>query len=251
MNSEDALRLLLDAEFKDTIPENTGPIEGGIIYIHGEQLDPIKVLASDDDAYKNARSRWVTDKIADSRFYVNEIGGLKQGLIQSRIDNLSAMLNSGAIIPFVGSGMSANCGLPTWGDFLNSMRQESGISDRDYQNMLDVGNYENIATIISNNMNLNLEEEFMIHTFKMKAEGEVYGAIRLLPLLFEHTVITTNYDNVLERAYKKFNLGFDKVLSGSELKDYTEQHRIGTKILAKIHGNYSSIGTSSVGVKTQ
>ena len=82
-----------------------------------------------------------------------------------------------------------------------------------------------------NRFNLDFERDF-------KTPDEIAGAVTLLPKLFDCSVITTNFDRVLERVYENDAKAFvEKVTGRGRAGAFFRAIPAGERYLLKLHGN--------------
>jgi len=150
------------------------------------------------------------------------------------------MINSGLAIPFVGSGMSAPSGLPTWGKFLrDTCRRARGFSVEDLEACLAAGGYEEAASRIFDGMPSQLFNECFESNFTINGTQPIDGAVRLLPFLFESIVIMTNFDSILEEVYDSGKKAFQEILHGTDVGEFRRKCINGSRCLLKLHGKHS------------
>jgi hypothetical protein len=116
-------------------------------------------------------------------------------------------LRQGRCVLFAGSGLSAWAGLPTWSallrDLIAEMRAEQiALEDLDEMDRLvDAGKLlevaEHCSTQLGNRYTAVLSERLVV------APGEIPEPHEIIVRLPFSGVVTTNYDNLLERAYQK------------------------------------------------
>jgi len=151
------------------------------------------------------------------------------------------MISSGAAIPFVGSGMSAPTGMPTWAKFLReACKRTNGFKVAELDACLLAGNYEEAASRIFGAMPLQLFNERFESNFTVKPSQPIDGAVRLRPFLFESIVITTNFDSILEEVYTACDKTFQDILHGKAVGDFRKKNVVGSRCLLKLHGNYNA-----------
>lgn len=150
------------------------------------------------------------------------------------------MIGSGCGVPFIGSGMSWATGKPTWARFLReTCTFAKGFSTVELEVMLAGGDFEGAASRLLGAMPKRLFNERFESCFSLTAEQPLKGPVRLIPLLFDSTAITTNFDGILERAYGEQNLPFQVSLHGMAVGDYRRKVVSGQRCLLKLHGNSS------------
>lgn len=194
-----------------------------------------------EDAYKQAFGDWVWEEwVPARRDRKDEILNLVDSN-EGRFTALKKMIDSGRAIPFVGSGMSAPTGMPTWGDFLReTCNRSKGFTVGELEVYLAAGNFEEAASRIFGAMPSQLFDERFESNFTVKPSQAIDGAVRFLPFLFESTVITTNFDEVLESVYTDARKTFQAILHGTGVGDFRKKIVLGSRCLLKLHGNYNA-----------
>src|SRR5204863_7405128 len=76
--------------------------------------------------------------------------------------------------------------------------------------------------------------------FTIKRGQIISGAVQLLPYLFDSTVITTNFDGILELAYGSADKAFQFILYGMGVGDFRKKVTLGARCLLKLHGDYAA-----------
>ncbi len=191
-------------------------------------------------AYKQAFGDWIWEEwLPTRRDRKDEL--LKLDSNEARFNELKKMIASGGAIPFVGSGMSAPTGMPIWGQFLrDTCKRTKGFTVRQLEACLTAGNFEEAASRIFGAMPPQLFNECFELNFTIKADQTIDGAVRLLPLLFESIVITTNFDAILEDVYTESEKTFQAILHGMDVGDFRKRTVLGSRCLLKLHGNYNA-----------
>ena len=157
--------------------------------------------------------------------------------INSSKDNFNQLVEivrKRKIVPFIGSGLSAPMGLPTWVKYLLDLANELMIEEKilDYVNKNE---FEEAAQFISENIgeinfNSRVDSKFVMVSPKIK------GIINLLPKLTNGTIVTTNFDKLIEKVFTNHG----KPLTIIHGKDNREFHRYfarGDDCLLKLHGS--------------
>jgi len=158
------------------------------------------------------------------------------------------------IVPFIGAGMSVSMGYQTWFNFLKSklntlsknpdLKQKvksirNKLSKKDY---LDVA--DEIDKLYNNNFYTVIKRDFAPRENMEKADH-----IQFLQQLGCKTVLTTNYDNVLETQMVIDNKYPELVLPYSSY-DIIDKDKTGNPLVVKLHGTYDE-PDSIVFTKTQ
>ncbi len=163
---------------------------------------------------------------------------LEENNNERRFGALKKCFKKGAVIPFVGAGMSTSSGYPSWAEFLSKMLNESSGDADQFSNLMNEGKFEAAAQLVHDAMgearfNEELENEF-------GSGHPSSGPVQLLPRLFDRCVITTNFDGVLKACFEKAGKPFANELYGvkcTELKKHLGEEE---NILVKLHGKATS-----------
>jgi hypothetical protein len=226
-------------------------VENGLIKIGPFQYTGVEILNQYGvAAYKQAFDEWFwNDWVPTRRDRKDELLALSSNEV--RFNDLKKMIASGGAIPFVGAGMSAPTGLPIWGQFLrDTCRRGKGFTVRELEACLAAGEYEQAASRIFGAMPAQLFNELFESNFTIKPSQTIEGAVRLLPLLFDSMVITTNFDRILEDVYEGGGKTFQAILHGMDVGDFRRKIVLGSRCLLKLHGNFN-ITSSRVLLKSE
>ena len=152
------------------------------------------------------------------------------------------------IIPFVGAGLSSFA-YPMWARLLREMNaaiKDESIS-KPIEQMISNYDYQEAADRIHKTLGANgfykLLRDIESDDQLVIAGGlnqRKHQAVALLPLLFQGTVITTNYDHVIETVYSDHRIFLKPSTPGNEtILDRASQGQI-DKVLFKMHGDINS-----------
>lgn len=131
-------------------------------------------------------------------------------------DELTQRVKINAIVPFVGAGLSAFA-FRMWVGFLTSVcdKMHSDIHKKTLNRLVKSLRYEDAASFLETgrgkeNFISDLEMEFGRRKLDQTQVREVIyqQAVYLLPVLFGGLVLTTNFDNVIEKVYEIFGMSF-------------------------------------------
>lgn len=183
----------------------------------------------DPDAYKERRSNWLDDELAQA--IASDLPEAVVKRNRHRLNDLSECVTRRCIVPFVGAGLSIPSGMPSWHGFLMELagecRQTSAI--RSY---LKQGRFEEAATDLVGRLGENGFVERYRSAFRLR--GTPQGAVKHLPTLAQRSVVTTNFDGVLEAAFEGT---LDPVFLGRECSDFCRCVASGRTALLKLHGD--------------
>jgi hypothetical protein len=68
-------------------------------------------------------------------------------------------------------------------------------------------------------------------------DRELFGPVQYLPLLFNGTLLTTNFDSVLKRIYDREGKSFDLEMFGDDSEEFAELLGRGRRVLLRLHGH--------------
>ena len=155
----------------------------------------------------------------------------------ARFEDLKRSCQHGFVIPFVGAGMSRSAGCPDWTEYLLGLCGDANLDPTAIRERLEIqGDYEGVMNDLvqelgENRFNLDFERDF-------KTPENIYGAITLLPRLFDNCVVTTNFDRVLEQVYANEGSPFiEKVCGRGLVNAFYRAIPAGDRYLLKLHGN--------------
>ncbi|BDV35766.1 SIR2 family protein [Methylocystis iwaonis] len=211
--------------------------EEGDIKIRGLRWSRQQVLEGlDPDGYIQVFIEWVDDAKQAAkeraRQFLTDNGGLP------RFRALTQRFRNGAVLPFVGAGMSLASGFKPWGTFLLSLLVDLPHLKSDIERLLREGLYEEAAERIQNELRGAFNEE--IHSHLGSHCRNVAGPVQLMPVLFEQEVITTNFDYVLTHVYRNAGKAFPIEYSGSRLADARSRIANNPHCLLRLHGEADS-----------
>lgn len=211
----------------------------GEIEIVGSIFARSRILGElEPQTYSLTFAEWVEERKANRLMKADEI--LDQYDNRNRFEQLKKGVKAGGTIPFVGAGMSLPSGYPGWTAFLYQLCEESHVQKEELDKLLEAGDYEQAAQVLHDDLGDALFNENLEAVFS--SEKEIVGVIHYLPKLFPGTtVITTNYDRLLERVYKGVESGFDVVKYGKSLSEVVRLMACGSRMLLKLHGECDQV----------
>lgn len=138
-----------------------------------------------------------------------DAGALLRGLVQE--------IRERHVLLFVGAGISAGLGLPTWQDFIGRLGSDVGIDPDEF---LELSNdFRSLAEFYRLEKS-SLEELCAKMAREWNVSDEQLAASRTHALIVRlgfPVVYTTNYDHLLERAYGLQGKRFNKVVTARDL----------------------------------
>jgi hypothetical protein len=178
---------------------------------------------------------------------------------QKSTEYLSSLCMTGAVVPFVGAGLSIPYGLPGWTAFLIYLSDEANIREKITSRLQD-GQFEEAVDDILREMGARslqrrsvldpsevailsegnaLLSGYVLSSFGLQQTQalKVRGVLRLLPKLADGPVVTTNFDRILEVAYESARVPFMDKLWGDHVALVESSLRERRRVLLKLHGD--------------
>jgi hypothetical protein len=133
------------------------------------------------------------------------------------VADLARAIRERRMILFAGAGLSAGLGLPTWQDFIGRLGSELGFDPKTFLSLSpdfrSLAEYYCIAKGSLDGLRERMVREWAIADRKLAA-SEVY---RLIARLGFPLIYTTNYDDLLERAFDLHGVPFNKVTTAKDI----------------------------------
>ena len=146
--------------------------------------------------------------------------------ILSDIYKIQRAIREKTLVIFVGAGVSANSGVPTWGQLINWMAKELNIDKNIQENeYLKIAQYyfnanpriflKNVEKCLDGNWEPNVISEYLFKEFN--------------PQYF----VTTNYDDILEKTSNKLSIPCTIIAQDSDIPAIGQNNAI-----IKMHGDF-------------
>lgn len=149
-----------------------------------------------------------------------------------RFEQLEKCLIEGSVVPFIGAGLSVECGFPTWKGHLIQQGRTCGLNAVEVQQLLDDGHYE---TVIDQIEQLGHGDAFIQEIRDVFSRtGTITQTTLRLTELFKDTIITTNYDHILQQAYDTGEENRIQLLDGTNILEQPDINKI---TIIKLHGD--------------
>jgi NAD-dependent SIR2 family protein deacetylase len=149
-----------------------------------------------------------------------------------RFDQLVENLEEDTVVPFIGAGISVGGGFPTWEEHLRQQARTSGMDFDHVDKLLATGHFE---TIIDEIEHIRGREVFVQEIRDVFSRtGKLTDITLLLTELFRDTIITTNYDKLLEQAYDTGIANAYEVFEGDDAMAIPAPDKV---TIHKIHGS--------------
>ncbi len=212
-------------------------VDKGRVHIRNKHWAPDEILEGllDPDAYNDLFLDWVQERKEELIESAKTI--LDEYRLQDRFGKLKEVYARGAVVPFVGAGLSVSSGYPGWTAFLKQHIRETAINPEEFDQILRAGQYEEAAQKLADALGPAFNEA-VENAFGRSRD--ISGCVQLLPHVFDSCVITTNFDDVTKRCYEAAGKPFSEELSGEHSRELPRKLAEGKRILLKLHGTSTS-----------
>lgn len=212
-------------------------VDKGRVHIRNKHWAPDEILEGllDPGAYNDLFLDWVQERKEELIESAKTI--LDEYSLQDRFGKLKEVYARGAVVPFVGAGLSVSSGYPGWTAFLKQHIRETAINPEEFDRILRAGQYEEAAQKLADALGPAFNEA-VENAFGRSRD--ISGCVQLLPHVFDSCVITTNFDDVTKRCYEAAGKPFSEELSGEHSRELPRKLAEGKRILLKLHGTSTS-----------
>lgn len=167
--------------------------------------------------------RYLEEQFTDDHWYRRN---------QAHLTQLVERMETGQVVPFVGAGISVAAGYPSWKDHLLQQGRTAGIDLAHIEGLLLEGGYETIIEDVENQRGRDVFVQEIRDVFsRVEPTPEVVWRITEL---FKNTVITTNYDRLIEQAYDLRKENTAQIINGTSAGDRAKP---GYVTVYKLHGD--------------
>lgn len=229
-------------DFNDWINEGEVDIESPLLeklLAIGLSTPSKAFFAGDKEAYEQALRayRLARRHEALSKEYLIENFGPEEGQHwyernEQRFNQLIDRLSEDMVVPFIGAGISVGGGFPTWADHLRQQGRTAGIAREKIETWLAQGNYEEIVAHIEAAHGRDVFSQEIRDVFGKR--GSIQQITLLISELFKDTLITTNYDQLLEQVFDTGPGQEVQLINGVKAMEHPDPQK--TTII-KLHGD--------------
>ena len=199
---------------------------------------PSKALfAGDREAYEQAFKKHRTARRHEAlgkAFIYEQFGD--EHWFQRNVDHfeqLASRLAAGSVVPFIGAGLSVEGGFPSWKGHLRTQGRTAGVDKEHIEELLAQGQYETIIEEIEDKRGRDVFIQEIRDVFSRT--GEITATTMHLAEMFTDTLITTNYDRLLEQVYDTGAGNTFQIING--MADALEKPATDRVTIIKLHGD--------------
>lgn len=159
-----------------------------------------------------------------------------------RFNQLIERLTDGDVVPFIGAGLSVAGGFPSWEGHLRTQGRTAGIAPAQTETFLASGQYEAVIEAIEARGCRDVFIQEIRDVFSRT--GRITDTTLLITELFPDTVITTNYDRLIEQAFDTGAANAPQVINGKDALHGLANDRVS---VIKLHGDVRTPATCILG----
>lgn len=166
---------------------------------------------------------WFQEQLGDDHWFKRNVDHFIQ---------LVDLMYAGAVVPFVGAGISASAGFSSWKDHLRHQGKTAHIAAERIEALLASGAYETVLEEIEAVRG----REVFINEIRDEFSRNltIPDMVWRISELFSDTLITTNYDRLLEQSFETGEAGRVQVINGLNALEQPDPKKI---TVIKLHGD--------------
>src|SRR5438445_4724475 len=223
-------------DFNEWLDSDEGATIREAYKVDGISVPSKAFYAGDTEAYDQAfkeyrkerrhevlNERYLCEQFTDSHWFDRNI---------QRFDQLIERIEAGDVVPFIGAGLSKAGGFPTWKEHLRTQGRTAGIDPSHTEKLLANGQYESVIAEIEASRGRDVFTQEIRDVFSRT--GEITNTTLLITELFTDTVITTNYDRLIEQAFDTGAKNAVQVINGMHALAVPQTDRVS---VIKLHGD--------------
>ncbi|WP_283743156.1 SIR2 family protein [Sideroxydans sp. CL21] len=202
----------------------------------------------DRDAYDDERTAWEND--TNQAKHQEAIDIIRNTGSVVPFQDLLDAVERGRVVPFIGAGMSKPVGMPLWGEaLLQLLSLLPGADAAAIETLISAGNYLEAAQVLAE-YDAVQTSNFIRTTYRAQ-KLKLAGPMLLLPRFAKGCIVTTNFDDAIEKIYEEQKAGnFEAHMHGTQDHNFFQRLVRGDRCLLKLHGDAENYATHIL-TKTQ
>ncbi|WP_156175880.1 SIR2 family NAD-dependent protein deacylase [Hymenobacter terrenus] len=200
---------------------------------------PSKILFwLDRPLYKTAIQEFEGDALSGK--YEEAIDILKENNQLGRFKEVANAVRRQRLVPFVGAGLSKPMNMPLWGEALKALAGEMPtFNNSDFTRALSEGRLLDAAQLLYE-FSPDQTTDYIHRTYSVDVMA---GPIQLLPRISYGCVVTTNFDQALEKIFSQHKMPFEGYMNGNQSGPFMQKLVKGDRCLLKLHGDFENPDT--------
>ncbi len=200
----------------------------------------------DPEGYEADKVAWESDAIQAK--HEEAVKLLQDNACVPQFMDLLQAAERGRVVPFVGAGLSKPLGMPLWGEALARLLVRlPGADVPGIQQLIDSGQYLQAAQRMAAH-DAAVTSAFIRNTYRAQQLKLKAGPLRHLPRFARGCIVTTNFDDAIERTYEEAiyqgkQMDFKAYMHGTQEHNFFSRMVRGDRCLLKLHGDAESDAT--------
>ena len=196
----------------------------------------------DNNGYLDELEHWNGQQIQDN--YKEAISHLEKTNQKAIFLNLVDAIKNKRVAPFVGAGVSKQCGYPLWGEALEKVIEQFKDADlTEIEQKLEQNDYLGAAELIySEDRDLfvqSIKTEFRLKFSQDDDNPPIHGPVKILPKITSGCIITTNLDGLIEQVFINENKPLSGYMHGVQPgHNFVQRMLRGEHCILKLHGHF-------------
>ncbi len=150
---------------------------------------------------------------------------------------VAAVKQKASIVPFVGAGFTVAAGCPAWSEYIVSQAIKAQMDEAQIRARLKVGEHEEVMDEVIQAQTLPVFKREFASEFEGARIAPALSPATELTQLFSGSMVTTNFDRVLENCHQAIEPFIEKVIGNENSGRFLKALYRGEKYLLKLHGN--------------
>lgn len=194
----------------------------------------------DQNAYAAEKSGWEND--TNEAKHEDVVKLIRENGCVVSFEDLLHAVERGRVVPFVGAGMSKPVGMPLWGEALTQLLGRlPGANRPAITASIDGGNYLEAAQALAEHDPV--QTSHFIRTTYRAQVMKLAGPLLLLPRFAKGCIVTTNFDDAIEKTYELGGVEFKAYMHGTQDHNFFPRLVRGDRCLLKLHGDAENDAT--------
>lgn len=186
----------------------------------------------DRGAYYDAQTTWTNESLQEQ--HEDCLNLLRENEHIPPFRELADSIARQRIVPFVGAGLSQPMDMPLWGAAMRRLHDRiHNPNDPAISALIDQGLYLDAAQVLAEHSQI-LTENFIRTTYRVQ---KVVGAAKLLPRITHGCIVTTNFDDAIEKVFDLEKIHFDGYMHGRQQNNFFSRLVRGHRCILKLHGD--------------
>jgi SIR2-like domain len=226
---------LLNAQYLESKDFNGFLDSGEPIAIDQAVYQTSKVLFwVDPDGYEDRKTAWKND--TNQVKHEQALDLIRTSKLTVTFEDLLRAVERGRVVPFVGAGLSKPLGMPLWGEALEEILGLLPDADKPtISSLIASGQYLEAAQQLAEHNSIRLSN-FISTKYRTNSVDKIVGPLRHLPRIAKGCVVTTNFDDAIEKAYS--DVKFDGYMHGDQEGSLFFPRLVkGDHCILKLHGD--------------